>query len=305
MSLSRGQSGAGGRARLSVALTFDFDALSMVLTSSEWLDASAEPIGPWALSRGEYSATVVPRILALLQRKGIRATFFVPGHTAAAYPDLCQQIIDGGHEIGYHGWVHESVARLDVDAERQLMERAIGALEKATGQRPIGHRGTGGEFSPNTIDLMHEFGFVYDSSLMADDFHAYYMRKGDKWSTTEPYVFGVPTEIVEICFAWALDDYPAMEFIPGYCTAMHPASTVLEAWQGDFDWGYENCPGGIMTITMHPEVIGRGHRLLALERLLDHMAAKEGVVFERLGDYARRWKIDNPFGVTNAPDYAR
>src|SRR5262252_7736808 len=117
--------------RLSVCLTFDFDALS------PWVLEMAEG-NVAALSRGEFGAVAVPRILALLERHGLPATFFVPGHTVLAYPELVRAVRDAGHEIGHHGWVHEPLSGLEPDAERELLLRGLDALDRVAGVRPVG-----------------------------------------------------------------------------------------------------------------------------------------------------------------------
>jgi peptidoglycan-N-acetylglucosamine deacetylase len=271
--------------RLSVCLSFDFDAMSV------WIAATDNPA---TISRGEFGAVAVPRILALLARHEALATFFIPGHTALAYPDLVRQIRDAGHEIGHHGWVHENPAELDLAGEREVFERGLEALDQVAGVRPVGYRSPAVDFSANTIDVLVEYGVAYDSSCSGSDFTPYYLRQGDSWSKTEPYVFGEPCGVVEMPFSWVLDDFPHFEFEVGWSTEQSAPSTVREIWQGEFDYARANCPGGAFILTMHPQVIGRGHRLTMLEALIEHMAAQEGVVFETLGACAERWRVANP-----------
>jgi peptidoglycan/xylan/chitin deacetylase (PgdA/CDA1 family) len=273
--------------RFSICLTFDFDAIS------SWI-GSVKTRNPSALSRGEFGAVAVPRILALLDRYGVRSTFGVPGHSAYAYPDIVRQIRDAGHEIGHHGWVHENPADFDEAGERRVLEQGLSALDKVAGVRPVGYRSPAWDVSERTIGLLREYGFLYDSSFMGHDYSPYYLRDGDSWSSDGPYVFGQQTELVEIPVAWYLDDFPHMEFVPGYFSALNPPSAVEEIWGGDFDWGYVNMPGGVLTITLHPQVIGRGHRLLMLERLIRRFQAQEGVAFEAMETVAARWKAANP-----------
>jgi hypothetical protein len=147
--------------------------------------------------------------------------------------------------------------------------------------------------SPNSIDLLLEHGFVYDSSYMGGDFYPYYLRHGDKWSTTEPYTFGKTCELVEVPVTWGLDDFPPFEYVKGQNYGLSAPSAVEEIWTGDFDYAHANCPNGVYNLTMHPQVIGRGHRMLMLERLIDRFKSQDGVVFETLGNYIERWKVEN------------
>ncbi len=271
--------------RLSVCLTFDFDATSVWIASTDNLAM---------ISRGEFGAVAIPRILALLERQRAQATFFVPGHTAIAYPDCVRAIVAAGHEIGHHGWVHEDPAKLDRDAERATFRRGLDALEQVAGIRPVGFRSPAGDYSANTIDILLEHGLRYDATFSGSDFSPYYVRRGDRISKTEPYGFGEPCELVEMPLSWALDDFPLFEFEPGWSLSQHPPSHVREIWQSEFDWAYANAPGGVMTIIMHPQVIGRGSRLAMLEGLIEHAAAHEGVAFETLATCEARWRAANP-----------
>jgi peptidoglycan/xylan/chitin deacetylase (PgdA/CDA1 family) len=271
----------------SVSLTFDFDGMSL------WI-GTFKSNNPSMISRGEFGTVGVERLLALLKKYDIPSTFCIPGHTAYCYPDLVRRIDSEGHEIAHHGWVHENPATFDRDGERGILERAFEALDWAAGVRPIGYRSPAWDLSPNSIDLLIEFGFVYDSSCMGSDFYPYYLRRGDSWSTTEPYIFGETTELVEIPVTWGLDDFPPYEYVPGANMGLYAPSAVREIWQGDFDYMIDNCPGGIYNLTMHPQVTGRGHRMRMLEELIQHFRDAPNVRFERLGDYAKRWREEHP-----------
>jgi peptidoglycan/xylan/chitin deacetylase (PgdA/CDA1 family) len=289
----------GERVRLSACLTFDFDATSLYVSMGSQ--------NPAQVSRGEFGATAMPRILDLLGKYGIGATFFVPGHSALAYPDLVQRVVAEGHEIGHHGYVHENPATLDPAREREVFEKGLEILDQIAGVRPHGYRSPGADFSVHTIDILLEYGMTYDSTLSASDFLPYYIRKGDRWSPTEPYTFGVSTELMEIPFAWHLDDVPHLEFEVGWSTDQSPPSTVLEIWQAEFDYAYDHFPGGVFDLCMHPHVIGRGYRMQLLEKLIAHMSQRKGVVFEPLIDYAQRWRAENPLAdwVARTPLLAR
>ena len=122
------------------------------------------------MSWGQYGSRVgVPRILELLQRSQVPATFFVPAVAALLYPDEQRRVIAEGHEIGLHGWIHELNSILPEKDERELHLRSADTLTDITGVRPVGMRTPSWDFSPATLSIQREMGLLYDSSLMADD----------------------------------------------------------------------------------------------------------------------------------------
>jgi peptidoglycan/xylan/chitin deacetylase (PgdA/CDA1 family) len=257
-----------------------------------WI-GSFQSNNPSMISRGEFGTIGLERLLKLFAKHEIPATFFVPGHTAWAWPDLVKRIVDEGHEIGHHGWVHENPAKLEPAYEREVMERGFEALDWAAGVRPIGYRSAAWDFSPQTIDLLLEFGLIYSSSCMANDFYPYYLRKGDRWSTTEPYVFGQLVDLVEIPPSWGLDDFPPLEYVWGANAGLMRPRAVEELWREEFDYMIANCPGGVYNLTCHPQFIGRGSRIMMLERLIEHFKGAD-VRFDRLRDVAISFKDRNP-----------
>jgi peptidoglycan-N-acetylglucosamine deacetylase len=271
--------------RLSVCLSFDFDATSVWIVDTD---------NPATISRGEFGPVAIARILDLLDRHGALATFFVPGHTALAYPDHVREIRDRGHEIAHHAWVHEDLATLDIAAERDVFRRGFEALQSVADVRPVGFRAPAASFSANTIELLVENGLLYDSSCSGSDFNPYYLRVGDRWSKTEAYEFGEPCDVVEIPMSWMLDDFPHFEFNVGWSTEQSPPSTVREIWQGEFDYAWANAQGGVFPVCMHPQVIGRGSRLTMLDGLMTHMRSHDGVRFETSAAAAQRWRDQNP-----------
>jgi peptidoglycan/xylan/chitin deacetylase (PgdA/CDA1 family) len=280
---------------LSVCLTFDFDALS------PWVFEMAEG-NVAALSRGEFGAVAVPRILDLLRRHDIPASFFIPGHTALAYPDLVRSIAAEGHEIGHHGWVHEGLSKLDADREREYLTRGLEALDTVAGVRPVGYRAPNVDVSVNTVDILLEHGFVYDASFSGSDFEPYYLRRGDKFPVDGPYVFGESVDLVGIPFSWGLSDFQYFEFVPGFTVRQDTPSAVYEIWHGELEWAHANVRGGVYVLTMHPQAIGRGSRLLMVERLIEAALSLDGAAFERLGDYAARWRDEHPLADWLAAD---
>ena len=253
-------------ATATVCLTFDFDAMSL------WIARGMASPGP--LSRGEFGAHAVPRILRLLDQYKIASTWFVPGHTAETYPDLVAGIAEAGHEIGLHGYAHEAVSGLDAARERAVLTRASDVLTRITGREPSGNRTPSWDFTDSTVDILVDLGIRYDSSLMATDYTPYYARTGDKAPEDGPYRFGTPAPLVELPVSWTLDDYPHFEFVraPGVVMpGLRNPREVFTSFLDDVRYLARMEEDGVCVITFHPQVTGRGHRMLGLEWFLDQL----------------------------------
>jgi peptidoglycan/xylan/chitin deacetylase (PgdA/CDA1 family) len=268
--------------RLTVALTFDHDAIS---------DGVRRGDGPVKLSHGEFGPRVgTPRILTLLAERGIPATWFVPGHTQMTFPASTDAILAGGHELACHGWYHEDHATLSTDETVELLGRCRDAVTLRTGTAPRGWRAPYWSLAPETLELVQKAGFVYDSSLMTDDYQLHRVRFGDVHSTAIGSRFGPEGKLVEVPVSWSLDDWPHFEpASDGGRDGLSAPSKVLEIWTEELLYAHAHAGGGLLTITMHPECIGRGHRMAMLERFIDAAAALEGVVFDRLDRHVDRW----------------
>ncbi len=267
-----------------IALTFDFD------TYTNWVGTGGiNSLGP--LSRGEFGPIGARRILVLLSEYRLQATFFVPGGSALTYPQVVAAIRDAGHEIGHHGWIHENIVNLNLEDELHILERSLEVLEKVAGVRPVGYRSPAWDISPNTVNLLLDHGFKYESSLMGNDYEPYWCRIGDKWSKTEPYEFGQPVNLVELPVAWHLDDWVQFEYASGKDGRLRPPSMILEIWKGEFDYLYHQVRQGVLVITMHPQSIGRGHRMLMLKGFIEYLLSHSGVHFTTCMDYVREWRI--------------
>ncbi len=251
------------------------------------------------ISRGEFGAVAVPRLLRLLGERSIPATFFVPGHTIETYPDVCRMIVDAGCEVGLHGYAHEMNALQSVDEERAAMGRSVELVDQLTGVRPVGYRAPAGDLTNQTIELLIEFGLVYDSSLMGHDVAPYRVRVGDAFPDDGPAEWGSESELIELPWSWTNDDYPYLEFVafrrmimPGLARP----EDMFANWFGDLEWMVRDVRGGVATFVFHPQVIGRGHRLLALERFLDD-AASLGLRFDAMADVALAVQAGVEFGI--------
>jgi peptidoglycan/xylan/chitin deacetylase (PgdA/CDA1 family) len=258
-----------GGARLShlACLTFDFDAIS------SWVFRGLTT--PTAISRGEFGVVGAERILALLEARDIRSTWFIPGHTIDTYPDVCARIHAAGHEIGHHGYLHEPPATLTRAEEDAVLLLGNQCIRQITGADATGYRSPSWDLSPNTVELLLEHGFRYDSSMMAHDHKPYRARRGDEIRPDGPPVWGEPTELVEMPISWSLDDHPHFEYRRGESflqPGLRNAGEVLENWVDDFRYMVRTEDSGVLTYTFHPQVIGRGHRMLMLERLIDQLS---------------------------------
>jgi peptidoglycan-N-acetylglucosamine deacetylase len=144
--------------------------------------------------------------------KKIKATFYIPGHTIDSFPEVCAEIRDSGHEIGHHGYLHESPVNLDEQHEREVIEKGLGSLQRI-GVAPKGYRSPGWDLSPNSVGLLLEYGFVYDSSMMGADYQPYWCRRNDIPHRDRAHEWGEEVDLVEFPVSWTLDDFPQMEFL--------------------------------------------------------------------------------------------
>ncbi len=240
---------------------------------------SAPPsCSPGRLSQGQYGNRAgIPRILKMLEKYSIPASFFVPAVVALLYPDEQRRVVKEGHEIGIHGWIHELNSELGLADERDLMKRSFDTLAKITGKPPVGMRTPSWDFSQFTLKLVRELGLLYDSSLMADD---------------EPYELledGEPTGIVELPVEWIKDDAPYMNMVRHGAIRPHtPPSGVLSIFKSEFDMAVEE--EGLCLITMHPHIMGHRSRMAALEELIKYMKGVSGVWFATHAEVARYCK---------------
>jgi peptidoglycan/xylan/chitin deacetylase (PgdA/CDA1 family) len=163
--------------------------------------------------------------------------------------------------------------------------RSVETLAEVVGARPRGFRAPGWELSANTIELLEELGFAYDSSQMATEFVPYRARRGDRIDGGE-WSPGIETDVWEIPVSWELDDFPPFFIRPPSFTVTRSVRDVETAWREEFDYALAHVPGGVFTLTMHPEIIGRGPRLQMLDRLIRYMRDHDHVSFERAIDVA-------------------
>jgi len=253
-------------------LSFDFDAMSGHVAKGA--------VTPTPISQGEFGAIGAARLLDLLAEKDIQASWYIPGVVIGTYPETVKRIHDAGHEIGHHGWTHVPPAQLTREQEHDGLRRGNDAIEAMTGRRALGYRSPSWDLSAHTVELLLAEGFRYDSSMMGHDQSPYFTRLGDVIEPEEPVKFGRPTELLEMPVSWSLDDFPHFEYMRSG-SVLYPglqnASNVLENWLGDFEYMTRRVDWGMLIYTCHPYVIGRGHRMLMLERLIDGLRDMDAV----------------------------
>ncbi|MDI3424179.1 polysaccharide deacetylase family protein [Streptomyces luteolus] len=255
--------------RAAAAFTFDVDAESCVLAHDPAASSRMS-----LMSHQAYGPRVgVPRLLRLLRRLDVRATFFVPGFTADTYPDLVRTIVDDGHEVAHHGYLHEPMRGIDAGTEADYLDRGLEALDRA-GARPVGYRAPWWEMNWHTPDLLIERGFAYDSSLLDGDVPYRLHGRAE------------PGDLVEIPVDWSLDDWEQYAFFPGWTGSgvIESPSKAHEMWLLEAE--AQHAEGGCFVLTNHPFLSGRPARAAALERLISDVRALDGMWVTTLAEIA-------------------
>jgi peptidoglycan-N-acetylglucosamine deacetylase len=257
-----------GGAQVAVSLTFDVDAESPYLGAGAQYERCLSTLSDarFGVTRG------LPKILSLLGRHGLHATFFVPGETARRHPQAVAAILASGHEIGHHGDLHKKVHLISEQEQIEEMERGLAALQAAGAPRPRGYRSPGWEMTPETFELICCNDFVYDSSLMGDD---------------RPYFESFDGhQLLELPVSWTLDDWPLVGWSPHFQQAKLSSPDVLfSCWLSEYREA--RAEKRHVSFTMHPEVIGRSSRFAALCKLIEIIASDDGVWIAKMEDVAR------------------
>jgi peptidoglycan-N-acetylglucosamine deacetylase len=252
-------------ARVAVALSFDVDNATVPLSRGQ--------LGSEDISRGMYGAVNgLPRILAMLDRENVSASFFIPAVSALLNPEMVPAILSRKrHEIGVHGWIHEHLGVLNNEAEEhKLLSQSIETLATAIGKRPVGYRAPSWAMSPFTMKQIKDEGFLYDSSLMASD---------DAYEVT---ISGQPSGVIELPIERILDDAPYYGAASG---SLPSPELVDQVYRAEFDVAYQE--RGLYVLTMHPHYTGHRSRVLWLEKLINYMKSKPGVWFATHEEIAR------------------
>lgn len=254
-------------------LTYDMDG------DSSWISRGLDE--PVARSAGQFEVNVgTPCILELMKWFGLKSTFFTPGWIAEQYPKMVEAVVNGGHEIGLHGYLHEPPPSLNEKQEREVIRRGSAALEALTGKRPEGYRSPIWQFSANTVRLLQEAGFKYTSDFMHTMLPTY------------NEVSGKSIDMINLPGNWVLDDAVYFQFHITIRTTMRRAADVLEIYKEEFR-AVHAC-GGLFTLVMHPQLSGRPSRVLMLKEFMDYVRGFEGVWLPSPREVVDYWRSDNP-----------
>jgi peptidoglycan-N-acetylglucosamine deacetylase len=254
-------------ARVAVALTFTLNN-----TASMFAEGDSAVV---QLTGGEFGAVAgLPRVLDVLDRHAVPATFFIPATAAIVDPSMIPAISKRKrHEIGTLGWSDENPQAISAAQEEQLLIKAVDYITKATGKKPVGARGPSNLVSIHTLGLLKKHGFLYDSTLMAMD---------------EPYELlldGRASGLVELPVSRYLDDQMTLAAARFGPSALPSPELVFEVYRDDFDVAYEE--GTLFLLTLHPHLIGMRSRIDHLDGLIRYFKSKPGVWFATGEDIAR------------------
>lgn len=233
-----------------------------------WTGPNGE-VSQFAVSRGEHDAMVcVPRILDALKGHNIKATFFIPGHTADTFPETCKAIVAAGHEVAHHSYMVTEHSEMALEEEEKAFEMGFAALKRIDVE-PKGFRAPN-EFSSNTMSLLEKYRFQYDCSLMGNDLSPYYPRPVILHADTG-CEFGKPSSVLELPVSLHLDDYPFMNTMGRDFTLPYfdcaPGQELLDRVKDTFEFAsrYE---GSMMNLTIHTGASGNRPRMASFEEML-------------------------------------
>jgi len=249
-------------------LSFDFDAESGFYFREP--EKAKRSLGD--LEERRFGPRVgVDRILRLLDRLKLRASFFIPGWTVEHHFPESARIRDAGHEIGAHGNMHEALGFLDEEQEERVMREQLEILRSRLGVRPAGYRSPSWDVNVWTPDLLKRHGFLYDSSLMGNDV---------------PYDLATPLgPLTEVPVQWIMDDAPLFRHVYGASNAIADPGRVLQMWSREFIGMHRE--NGCFVLTCHPFVSGRASRVALIEDLVRYMRRQSGVWFTTCEEVAR------------------
>lgn len=279
-----------------------------------WIGSYGGADSPSDIQRGVYAGEIgTPRLLKMFERHGLKASWFIPGHSLETFPEQAAMVAEAGHEIGAHGYLHENPVAMTPTQEEDVLIKSVELITELTGRAPRGYVAPWWELSNVTPSLLQKHGFTYDHSQGYKDFVPFYARVGDTWSKIDyskqahewmfPMTHGEEIDLVEIGANWYVDDLPPMMFMkasPNSHGFVNPRD-IEELWKDQFDWVYRELDYAIFPITIHPDVSGRPQVLLMLERLIDYLNNHEGVRWATMEEVAADFRTKFPFDKPERP----
>ena len=255
-------------AKVACAITFDIDTDSIL--HLEFRDKAPSMVS--LMSWLKYDEVAIPRLVEMYERYEIKQTFFYPAWCMEQYPHLVDVILEGGHEIAGHGYLHENPNKLAPEEEMYWLDRQISVIEKMTGRRPKGWRAPLYNFSQHTLDFLIERGILYDASLMGDDV---------------PYVLkSAIGQVIELPSHWGMDDWPQYVHEPNfdYMVPIRAPDEAMKVYMSEFDAMYEY--GGLWIAVWHPFVSARLARCHRISKMIEEMQERGGVWFATMEEIA-------------------
>ena len=220
----------------------------------------------------EYGSRAgVWRLLSILDEYDAKATFFCCALALERNPYVGPEIVRRGHEVFGHGYRWEEYFKMDREAEREAIRRAVESITRSTGERPVGWYTRYGP-SLNTRELLvEEGGFIYDSNAYNDDIPYYTAVSGKSWLVV-PYSLEVNDT----------------KFWRG---GMNSPGDFYETMKNTFDrLYYEGATRPkMMSVGLHCRIAGRPARAVAVQQFLEYAKGFSGVWFARRVDIARWW----------------
>jgi len=266
-------------ARCAVAITWDVDADSLLHVMHP--ETSATRVS--TISLMQYDPVVaIPRIVEMCKRFEIKNTFFIPAWSIERYPKAVEKLLEGGHEIAHHGYLHENPNQQTPEKELYWLQRGIEVIKRHTGKRPRGYRAPWFKFSMHSLDFLLKEGFLYDSSLMGDDI-PYVLETRNKAKD-------LPNQLIELPMYWAMDDYPhyVQNDDLNYMMPIKSPDQAMEVWMAEFEamWEFQ----GMFVTIWHPMNSGRLARCARLAKMIEQMQRKGKVWFATMEEIALNYR---------------
>ena len=265
--------------RCACLLTFDFDA------DVVWAYQGIKD--PVSVSMGKFGPKVgIPSLLNLLDMFDIKTTFFVPAWVIENYPAAVEQVVERGHEIGHHGYVHEPRSSFtSFDEEEEKIVRAMEVVTRFCGRRPIGYRAPYFDLSLNTLAILEKHDFQYTSELMDTLVPEYHLINGRK------------SGMLNLPIHWVLDDLAHIYYHITARKSILTCRQVLEHYTEQFEAIYAY--RGLFTLVMHPEESGRPSRVLMLKTLIERLKSQSDVWLTSPAEVVKYWQSAYPLNFAD------